>query len=131
MDPISDMLIKIKNASAVNKKTVSFNYSNFNYQLARILAKEGFIESVKKRTVLPSQKRKIIIKLKYDENHNPRIHNIKRISKPGRRIYLSKDKLYLPKSGYGILIVSTPKGLLTSKEAKKENVGGEAICEVW
>jgi small subunit ribosomal protein S8 len=131
MDPISDMLTKIKNAGAVHKKTVSLSYSNIKYQLGEILMKEGFIEDVKKRSRPPAcPKGRIVIRLKYN-NGKPRIHEARRISKPGRRFYLKKKKLYLPKSGNGILIVSTPKGLLTSKEAKKLNVGGEPICEIW
>ncbi|HOK35104.1 MAG TPA: 30S ribosomal protein S8 [Candidatus Pacearchaeota archaeon] len=131
MDPISEMLIKIKNAGAAHKKTVSFPYSEINYQLAKILAKEGFIETVKKRTAsLDSPQKRIVIRLKY-ENGESKVHDVKKISKPGRRLYFKSKELYFPKNSYGILIVSTPKGLLTSKEAKKLNVGGEALCEIW
>jgi len=127
MRQVIEMLVKIKNAQAVKKETVSTPYSNFNFNIAKILEQEGFIEEVKKRG---RNKKRIIIRLKYD-NKNPKIHGIKTISKPGRRIYFKKNKLYLPKAGYGILIISTPKGILTSKEAKKNNTGGEVICEVW
>jgi len=127
MDPIADMLTKIRNAGAVGKKTVSIPYSSFKYELGKILEKEEFVEKVKKRG---RDKKKIILTLKY-ENNKPRIHEIKKVSKIGRRIYFKRRKLYLPKSGYGILIVSTSKGLLTSREAKKQNTGGEVICEVW
>jgi small subunit ribosomal protein S8 len=131
MDPISDMLTKIKNAGAVHKRTVSVTYSKIRYQLGKILTKEGFVEDIKKRTPSPNHpKGRLLLRLKYD-NSEPRIHEIKRISKPGGRVYFKKEKLYLPKAGYGILIISTSKGLLTSKEAKKKNIGGEPICEIW
>ena len=124
---IVNMLTKIKNAQRVKKAIVSIPYSNLKYSLAKILEKEGFVEEVKKRG---RTKKKIIVRLKYD-NNLPAIHGIKTISTPGRRLYFKKKDLYLPKAGYGILIISTPKGILTSKEAKKMKVGGEAICEVW
>jgi len=131
-DPLSDMLIKIKNAGAVNKKTVSIPYSNIKYQLAKILLKEGFVEDIKKKpqSVLHPQGR-IVIKLNYDDKGMHKIHQIRRVSKPGRRIYLKAQDLYMPKSGYGLLVVSTSQGLLTGKEARKRKIGGEAICEIW
>ncbi|MCZ2846313.1 MAG: 30S ribosomal protein S8 [Candidatus Bathyarchaeota archaeon] len=122
-----EMLITIKNAHAANKRTVSVPYSTFKYELAKILEKKGLVEEVQKRGRL---KKKIVIKLKYEDN-KPRIHDIRMISKSGRRIYLKSKDLFPPKSGYGILIVSTSKGLLTSEKAKKMNLGGEAICEIW
>lgn len=128
MDPIADMLIRIKNAQAVGKETVSIPFSKMKYEIAKILEREGFVERVKKRGKVP--KKRIVIRLKYKDG-KPCIHDMKRISKPGRRVYLKRKELYLPKSGYGILILSTSKGIMTSKEAIKENVGGEALCEVW
>lgn len=127
MDTIADMLTKIRNGLAVKKKTVSVPYSNIKYNLAKLLEKEGFIEYTKKRG---KKLKRVIIGLKY-ENGNPKIHEIKRISKPGRRIYLASKNIYFPKSGYGTLIISTSKGLLTSKEARKMKAGGEIICEIW
>ena len=127
MDPIADMLTEIRNAGAVGKKTVSVPYSSFKYELGKILEKEGFIEKIKKRG---RDKKKIILVLKYD-GQKSRISEIKRVSKPGRRIYFKRKKLYLPKSGYGMLVVSTSEGLLTSEEARKKNLGGEAVCELW
>jgi len=127
MDPIADMLTIIRNGYAVRKKTVSVPYSKLKYEILKILKSEGFIEEVKKRG---KRQKRIVVRLRY-ENDRPAIRGIKRISKLSRRIYLKKDQLYSPKSGYGVLIVSTPKGLLTSKQARKMNTGGEAICEVW
>jgi small subunit ribosomal protein S8 len=128
MDPIADMLTKIKNAQAVGKKTVSFPFSSVKYNIARILEREEFIEYAKKRG---KKTKRILVRLKYQEAGKPRIHDIKRISKPGRRIYLKSKDIYSPKSGYGLLIISTPKGVLTSKEARKMKTGGEVLCEIW
>jgi len=127
MDQIADMLTKIRNSQAVQKKTVSIPFSNLKYNIAKTLEKEGFIDYCKKRG---KKIKKIIIGLKY-ENRKPKINEIKRISKPGRRIYLGSKNIYSPKSGHGILILSTPKGILTSREAKRMKSGGEVMCELW
>jgi small subunit ribosomal protein S8 len=131
-DPIADMLNRIKNAQTLLKERVSLPFSNLKYNIALILKREGFIEDVKKRE---RKRRKMIeISLKYyQENSNkiPAISGLRRISKPGQRLYIKSKKIRKVKGGYGILIISTPKGLMTDKEAKKENLGGEMICEVW
>ena len=127
MESFIDMLTKIRNAQSASKNTVSVVFSNFKHSFAKILEKEGFIEEAKKRG---KEKKRIVIKLKY-ENDIPRINEIKMISKPSRHIYFKNKRLYLPKKGKGILIISTSKGLLTSKEASKEKIGGEALCEIW
>lgn len=128
MNPIADMLTKIRNAQAAKKNTVSVPFSTLKYNILKILEKEGFIESVKKRG---KKINKIIISLKYNKDGSPRINYLKMISKSGRRVYMKSKNVYFPKSGYGILLLSTPKGILTSKEAKKEKTGGEVLCEVW
>jgi len=127
MDTIADMLVKIKNAGAAEKQTTSFPFSKFKYSLASVLLKEGFVEDVKKRG---NKTKKIMVRLKYQDGKH-RINGVKRISKISNRVYLGKDKVYIPRQGFGILIVSTPKGLLTSKEARRQKTGGEAICEIW
>jgi small subunit ribosomal protein S8 len=128
MDPIADMLTKIRNAQAARKKTVSIPFSNLKYNIAKTLEKEEFVENVKRRG---KKIKRIVVSLKYNEAGKPKINEIKRISKSGRRAYLANKNLYFPKSGYGILILSTPKGILTSKEARKMKVGGEALCKIW
>jgi small subunit ribosomal protein S8 len=128
MDPIADMLVSIKNAQAVGKTTVSIPFSNLKYKISQILEKNGFIEKVEKRGRGP--KRFIEITLKY-ENKVPAISGFKRISKPGQRIYLPYKKIKKVKGGYGIAIISTSKGILTDKEAKKQKIGGEILCEIW
>jgi small subunit ribosomal protein S8 len=127
-DPISDMLNRIKNAQAVLKTQIDVPFSNFKYEIARILEKEGFIEKVEKKG--KKTKRTIEITLKYD-NKIPAISGIKRISKSGQRIYSPAKNIKKIRGGYGILIISTSKGLMTNKETKKQKLGGEIICEVW
>jgi small subunit ribosomal protein S8 len=135
MDPISDMLTAIKNALAVKKETVDVPFSKIKFEIAKILEREGFIERVekeKKKIKKGKMKPKpfLQIRLKY-ENKMPAISGLKIISKPGQRIYLPYKRIKKVKGGYGIAIVSTSKGLMTDKEARKQKVGGEVICEIW
>jgi len=128
MDQIADMLTTIKNALLVKKEEVSVSFSNLKFEIAKILEKSGFVEKAEKKGV---KKKKVIeIKLKY-ENGVPAISGLKRISKPGQRIYLPVKKIKRSKRGYGIFIVSTPKGLMSDREARKIKVGGEILCEIW
>jgi small subunit ribosomal protein S8 len=136
VDVISDMLVAIKNAQAVKKSEVFIPFSKFKFEIAKILEKEGFIERVekvkrkiKKGKTKPKPFLKII--LKYDEEGNGAISGIKRISKPGQRIYKSYRELKPVKSGYGIAILTTSKGVMTDKKARKLKVGGEVVCEIW
>jgi small subunit ribosomal protein S8 len=135
MDPISDMLTAIKNAQAVEKETVDVPFSKIKFEIAKILEKQGFIEKVeKKKKKIKKGRTKpkpfLEIHLKY-ENKIPAISGLKIISKPGQRIYLPYKRIKKVKGGYGIAIISTSKGLMTDKEARKQKVGGEVICEVW
>ncbi len=124
---VCDMMSAIKNAQMTRKEIVSFPFSKIKWEISKLLEKQGFIEKAKKKG---KEKKRIVLHLKYI-NGEGAIFGIKMISKPGRRIYLKHKELYLPKRGYGILILSTPNGIMTSKEAKKIGQGGEAICEVW
>ena len=127
MDTIGDMLIRIKNAYAVGKETVEIPYSKFKLNLAKILEREGYIGEIMTQG---RKARKVIkIQLKY-KNKIPALKGTKRISKPGRRIYVKKDEIPRPKFN-GKIIISTSYGLMTDKEAKKRKLGGEVICEVW
>lgn len=127
-DPASDMLIAIKNAQAVLKETVDIPISNLRYEIAKILEKNGFIAKVEKKG--KKMKKLIEITLKYD-NKRPAISGLKKISKPGQRIYKKAKELKPVKGGYGIAIISTSKGLMTNKEARKQKLGGEVLCEIW
>jgi len=128
VDPISDMLTRIRNAQAVSHKTVVIPFSKLKFNLAKVLEKEKLVGKV----VIQGRKiRKTIeIELKYEEG-KPIAGNLKRISKPGQRIYIKNDQLRPIRQGYGLIIVSTSSGLMTNKEAKKKGLGGEVICEVW
>lgn len=127
-DPISDMLTVIRNAQAVLHPTVEIPFSNLKYELAKILQKQGFIEQIEKKG--KKTKRFIEITLKYD-NKRSVISGIRRISKPGQRIYLSALKIKKIKGGYGMSIISTSRGLMTDKEARKNKLGGEVLCAIW
>ena len=128
MDPISDMLNRIRNAQAVLKEQVDMPFSNLKYEIARVLEEKGFIEKAEKKG--KRTKRTIEITLRYNDKI-PVISGLKMVSKPGQRIYKSFREVKPVRSGYGIAIISTPKGLMTDKEVKKQRLGGEVICEIW
>ena len=130
MDPIANMLVSIHNAQAVHKETVDVPYSVIKHNIADILVAKQFITSVeKKERKIP--KPTLSITLKYNEDGTGAISSIKRVSKPGRRIYTKKSEMQKVQSGYGVGIISTSYGLMTIEDAKKKGVGGEVICEVW
>ncbi len=128
-DPISDMLIRIKNALMARHKTVVVPGSKLKLEIARILKEEGYIEDY--RVVEEKPQIKIEIVLKYDDKKRPVIAGIKRVSKPGRRIYRGYKELPRVLDGMGIAIISTSQGIMTDHEARKRRLGGEVICEIW
>ena len=128
-DPIADMLTRIRNANVVKHETVDVPASNMKKELSRILLEEGFIRGY---DVIEDGKQGIIrIQLKYGQAGERVISGLKRISKPGMRVYAAKDEVPKVLNGLGISIISTSKGILTDRQARKENVGGEVICYVW
>ena len=128
-DPIADMLTRIRNASAANKKTVEIPASNIKKSIAEILLNEGYITKVDFKE---DDKQGIIkITLKYTPEKEKVIAGIKRISKPGLRVYAGSDEVPKVLNGLGTAIISTSKGLLTDKESRKAGVGGEVLCYVW
>jgi small subunit ribosomal protein S8 len=139
VDPISDMLNRIRNAQAVSKPTVVVPFSSFKYAIAEILAENGFVGKVEKKGRKINNS--IEITLKYADKRpaasearpegRPAIEGLKMISKPGQKIYSSYSEIRPVRGGYGIAIISTPKGLMTNKRARKQKIGGEVICEVW
>jgi len=127
-DPITDMLNQIRNAEAVAKPEVLIPFSNLKNQIGIILSREGFVGEVKK---IAKDRNKIMkIVLKYD-NGVPAIEGSKRISKPGQRIYVKNTEIKKVRGGFGISIISTPKGLMTGMEARKARLGGEVLLEIW
>lgn len=127
-DSISDMLNRIKNAHAAGKPTVDVPYSNMTLRIAKLLERKGYIKGAEARG--KRVKKMLEIQLKYKDGVGA-IMGIKRISKPGQKIYAAFSEIRKVKGGAGMVIVSTSKGLITDKEARKENVGGEIICEIW
>ena len=128
-DPIADMLTRIRNANVVKHETVDVPASNMKKELSRILLEEGFIRGY---DVIEDGKQGIIrIQLKYGQSGERVISGLKRISKPGMRVYAAKQEIPRVLNGLGISVISTSKGILTDKQARKENVGGEVICYVW
>lgn len=128
-DPIADMLTRIRNALSARKKVISLPASRMKLEIVRILKEEGYIEDY--RYIDEKPQAKIEIVLKYDEQKRPVISGLRRVSKPGRRIYLGYQKLPRVMDGLGIAIVSTSQGIMTDHEARKRKVGGEVICEIW
>jgi len=127
-DPIADMLTRIRNAQMVRKETCSLPYSKMKQGIADILKKEGYI---RKATVDESAGRKeILLELKY-VSRKPAIRVLKRISTPGRRVYASASNLPHVYDNLGVAILSTSKGLMTNREARKQKVGGEVLCEIF
>lgn len=124
-DPIADMLIRIKNAQAVNKETVSFAFSKMKQEIARVLKNHGFILDYEKKG--RSAIKKLEIKLKYIDSL-PAIEKARKISKSGQRVYLSYKDMF-PKQRV-LTIISTSRGIMSSKEARKAKLGGEVLCEI-
>lgn len=133
LDPIADMLTRIRNAQMVKHKEVSVPFSKLKLSIAKILEQRNFIESVKKEMGETFPVLKIVLKYDVVSNteKNPAIREIKRVSRQGQRIYVKKTDIKSVKNGYGISIVSTSKGMMTGDKAKKMGLGGEIICEVW
>jgi len=135
-DPIADMLTRIRNASAVKKAEVVLPISKVKFNIAKILEREGWVERVevikeksKKNKTAQFDALKII--LKYKRSGTPVITHIKRISKPGLKVYADKDHLPRVLNNLGMAIISTSRGLMTDQEARKEKIGGEVICEIY
>ena len=128
-DPIADMLTRIRNANSAKHETVDIPASNMKKAIAQILLDEGYIPSYK---VIADEKQGVIrVTLKYGENKSQVITGLRRVSKPGLRIYSNVEDMPKVMKGLGIAIVSTSKGIMTDREARKQNVGGEVLAFVW
>jgi len=127
-DPIADMLTQIKNAFSVKKSEVILPYSKFKKSLADLLQRNGLLEEVFE--VEKNGKPQLGMKLRYMDGRSV-MTDVKRVSRPGQRIYLSATHIPKTQSGYGVTVVSTSKGLMTDVEARKSNMGGEVICQIW
>ncbi|MDZ4846818.1 MAG: 30S ribosomal protein S8 [Chitinophagales bacterium] len=129
-DPIADYLTRVRNSILARHRIVEVPASNLKKQITEILYKQGYIEKYKFEDVQGKQGI-IKIALKYDANGNPVLKSITRVSKPGKRKYVHVDELPRVINGLGIAIISTSKGLITNKQAKEANIGGEVLCEVY
>ena len=128
-DPIADMLTRIRNANTSKHKTVDIPASNMKLGIAEILFKEGYIKSFEE--IKDDNQGTIRVTLKYDEKGNRVIDGLKRISKPGLRVYASKEELPQVLNGLGIALISTSKGIKTDREARAEGLGGEVLAYIW
>ncbi|MCX6745031.1 MAG: 30S ribosomal protein S8 [Candidatus Parcubacteria bacterium] len=128
-DPIADMLTRIRNAQMVKKSEVLVPFSKLKFEIAKILKHENYIGDFEKAEEAKFPQIKIV--LKYDENNQPAIQTIQRVSRPGQRVYIGKNKIGDILNKFGFAIISTSAGLMTSKEAKRKGIGGEIICEIW
>jgi len=131
IDPISDMLTRIRNAQAVGYKTVSFPYSKIKFELAKILNNEGYLDGAKETGKETHKEIEVMLKYKDVRNTFPKIQGLMRISRSGQRIYVAKKDLIKFSQGRGVVVLTTSSGLMTDREAKKKGVGGEIICRIF
>ncbi len=128
-DPIADMLTRIRNASAARHPELSLPSSRMKREIARILTEEGFIDGFETRE--DGVQDVLTLRLKYAQGHTPVVSGIKRISKPGLRVYARKTEIPRVLGGLGLAILSTSHGIMTGSDARKQNLGGEVLCYVW
>jgi small subunit ribosomal protein S8 len=133
MSPVANMLAQIRNGQKVNKNHVVIPFSNMKLTIANILKESGFVGDIerKKDKAKKAEHEYISIQLKYDKDGAGAISGAKMVSTPSRRMYMGSGEIKPIRSGYGIAVISTPKGILSSKQARKQNVGGEVLFEIW
>ena len=128
-DPIADLLTRIRNATHARKASVDMPFSREKARVARVLVAEGYLASA---TMVEAQPRNVLrIELRYDAQRRPVILGIRRVSRPSLRVYVGAKEIPAVRRGLGINILSTPKGVLVDRDARRENVGGEVLCTVW
>ncbi len=131
-DRIGDFIIRLQNAARIGKPVVSMPYSSHVLAIAKKLKDLGFITSVEARAIGESDvKKEIVAMLAYDEKGHPKLRGVKRISKPGRRLYVPSTEAHRVKGGTGVRLISSSVGIISDKEARKTNVGGENLFEIW
>ena len=128
-DPIADMLTRIRNSVLIKAEKVDIPASRLKVEIAKLMKEEGFIKSYK---IIKDKKQGVLrVTLKYAPDNKPIVEGLKRISKPGRRVYVGKDEVPSVMGGMGIAVVTTPGGILTDKACRREGVGGEVLCYIW
>jgi small subunit ribosomal protein S8 len=130
-DPIADLLTRIRNASRARHPKVVVPWSRVKENIVRILIEEGYLKESKKVKAAQGGGEELLIQLRFDRENRPIISGMKRVSSPGRRVYVGARNVPPIRKGLGIHILSTPKGMLVDREAQKANVGGELICSIW
>ncbi|MFN8471996.1 MAG: 30S ribosomal protein S8 [Anaerolineae bacterium] len=128
-DPIADMLTRLRNAAMARHAAVAMPSSKMKEAIAAILVREGFVQNYE--VMADGAKKTLRVQLKYTPERTPVLTGLKRVSRPGRRVYSGRDEIPLVLSGMGIAIMSTPKGVMTGKEARRQGVGGEVLAFVW
>ena len=128
-DPVADFIVRLTNAGSIGKASLSVPFSSFKMAIAEKLKDAGYVKAIEKKG--KKVRKTLDIMLEYNEEGSPLISGVRRISKPGRRVYKSSHEIVPVRYGHGSLILSTPKGILTDKEARKARVGGEALFEIW
>jgi small subunit ribosomal protein S8 len=128
-DPIADMLTRIRNAQRMGHDALSLPASKLKQRLAEVIAAEGYIHSVSFND--DGRQGELVITLKYGHDKLPAINELKRVSRPGRRVYVSVDEIPRVKNGLGIAVISTSRGVVADRDARKDKVGGELLCTVW
>jgi small subunit ribosomal protein S8 len=130
-DPIADMLTRIRNASRARHQKVTVPWSRMKENIIKILIEEGYLKEQKKVKAFEGWGEDLVIQLKFDRENRPIITGMKRVSSPGRRVYVGVNEVVPIRKGLGINVLSTPKGILVDREAQRAKVGGELICSVW
>ena len=130
-DPIADLLTRVRNAARARHQKVAVPWSRLKESIVKILIEEGYLKELKKVKAAQGGGEDLVIQLKFDRENRPIITGLKRVSSPGRRVYVGAKGLTPVRKGLGIHVLSTPKGILVDREAQKAKVGGELLCSVW
>ncbi|MBM4261313.1 MAG: 30S ribosomal protein S8 [Deltaproteobacteria bacterium] len=130
-DPIADMLTRIRNAARARHQKVSVPYSRVKENIAKVMVDEGYLKELKKVKAAAGGGDELLIQLRFDRENRPIIAGMKRVSSPGRRVYVGTQDVTPIRKGLGINILSTPRGILVDREAQKAKVGGELLCSIW
>ncbi len=128
-DPIADLLTRIRNAAMAEHRTVEMPHSKMKTEIVRLLKAEGYIEDFAEEGEIPTKK--IVVWLKYTPDQDPVIRGLRRVSKPGLRNYVNATEIPRVLGGLGVAILSTSHGIMTDRQARKKNVGGEVLCNIW
>ena len=130
-DPIADMLTRIRNGGRAHHREVEIPWSRVKESIARLLVEEGYVRAVKRSKPKDSVGEILRVQLKFDKDDKPVITGITRVSRPGRRVYVGNKEIPQVRRGLGVNLISTPKGILVDRQARKSGVGGELLCSLW